>query len=101
LAAAKLNELDRGLGLSETGNAEIARTWFIQVAKRRYEAAYSQLEEYLNRNGRARLVTPIYGALARNGHDAELATSMFGKARSSYHPLTNNYIERTLLLSGE
>ena len=101
LATTKIQELDQGLGLSETGNAEIARTWFIQVAKRRYEPAYPQLEKYLNQNGRARLVTPIYGALASNGHDAELAASMFEKARSSYHPLTNNYIERAFLKARE
>jgi hypothetical protein len=92
----KLAALDAGLGLSTTQNAEIARTWFIQVAKRRFEPVYEQLEAHLNRHGRARLITPIYGALAANGHDAELANSMFQKARSSYHPLTIGYIERTL-----
>lgn len=92
----KLQALDIALGLSDTSNAEIARTWFIQVATRRYEPAYAKLEKHLNRYGRARLVTPIYGALAANGHDAALAASMFAKARGAYHPLTNNYIERTL-----
>jgi hypothetical protein len=88
--------LDLELGLSETQNAEIARTWFIQVANRRFEPAYPQLEAHLNRHGRARLVTPIYGALAGNGHDAELAKSMFQNATAAYHPLTNAYIERAL-----
>ena len=88
--------LDAGLDLSTTRNAEIARTWFIQVATRRFEPAYQQLEAHLNRHGRARLVTPIYAALAANGQDAELANSMFHKARRAYHPLTIGYIERTL-----
>ena len=39
----RLTELDTSLGLSDTRNAEIGRTWFIQVAKRRYEPAYPKL----------------------------------------------------------
>ena len=96
LSDKKLAALDAGLGLSTTRNAEIARTWFIQVATRRYEPAYEQLEAHVNSHGRARLITPIYGALAANGQDAELANSMFQKARSAYHPLTIGYIERAL-----
>ena len=96
LADEKLQVLDAGFGLSATKNAEIARTWFIQVAKRRYIPAYAGLEEHLNRYGRARLVVPVYAALAGNGQDAELAKSMFAKARDAYHPITNGYIERTL-----
>jgi leukotriene-A4 hydrolase len=101
LAHEKLALLDSELGLSDTQNAEIARTWFIQVANRRYEPAYEQLEAHLNRHGRARLITPIYGALASNGHDAELANSMHQKAKLAYHPLTNSYIERTLRRAAE
>ncbi len=96
LAEAKLQALDASFGLSDTKNAEIARTWFIQVAERRYTPVYTKLEEYLNRYGRARLVAPIFGALVANGQDAELALSMFAKARNAYHPITNGYIERTL-----
>ena len=96
LAEEKLRALDASLGLSDTKNAEIARTWFIQVAKRRYTPAYAKLEKYLNRYGRARLVAPIFGALLANGQDAELAQSMFVKARTAYHPITNGYIERLL-----
>jgi hypothetical protein len=99
LAHEKLKSLDSELGLSNTQNAEIARTWFIQVATRRFEPAYEQLEAHLNRHGRARLVTPIYGALASNGHDAGLANSMFEKAKVSYHPLTTAYIEKALRMA--
>jgi len=97
----KVMSLDWSLGLSDTRNAEIARTWFIQVAKRRFEPAYDALKAHLNRYGRARLVTPIYGALATNGHDAELAYSMFEQARSAYHPLTISYIESALKSAAE
>jgi aminopeptidase N len=84
----ELGQLDDAFGLSITGNAEIARTWFIQVAKRQYRAAYENLEKHLNRYGRTRLVAPVYRALAENGSDLELAWEMFARARGKYHPLT-------------
>ncbi|MBT8088403.1 MAG: M1 family metallopeptidase, partial [Gammaproteobacteria bacterium] len=48
----RLGELDAALGLSKTRNAEIARTWFIQVAERRHVAAYDDMAAYLKRYGR-------------------------------------------------
>ena len=89
----RLRALDDYLGLSQTTNAEIGRTWFIQVATRRYEAAYPQMTAYLNRYGRTRLLSSIYRALAENGHDLELARSIFEDARHAYHPLTVSSIQ--------
>lgn len=91
-------ELDEALGLSQSINAEIARTWFIQVAQRRYEPAYKYLEIHLNRFGRTRLVKPVYAALADNGQDLELARQMFANARGMYHPITIASVELTLKL---
>lgn len=92
----RLGELDAAFGLSDTNNAEIARTWFIQVAERRYVRAYPQLEAYLARHGRGRLISPVYAALARNGVDLERAQSIFEKARANYHPLVANSLATTL-----
>ena len=94
----RLQRLDEGLGLSATRNAEIGRTWFIQVAERRHERAYEPLATYLNRYGRGRLVRPIYQALAGNGSDLALAQDMFGRARASYHPLVEASVARVLAL---
>jgi aminopeptidase N len=96
LSKEKLGELDSAWGLSETSNAEIGRTWFIQVATRRYTDAYEQMEAHLNRFGRGRLIAPVYGALASNGEDRELAQQMFEHARSAYHPITAGWIESGL-----
>jgi len=92
LSPEKLADLDAGLGLSTTRNAEIGRTWFIQVAERRYAPAYEALEAHLRRYGRGRLIAPVYLALAHNGSDLELARTMFERARASYHPLTAAWI---------
>lgn len=92
----RLRELDAALALGDTRNAEIGRTWFIQVAKRRHEPGYSQLRDYLQRYGRTRLVLPIYVALAENGDDLALAVELFDEAKGKYHPLTIRSIERAL-----
>ncbi len=92
----KMRELDAAWQLSDSANAEIGRTWFIQVAVRRHEDAYAALEAYLNRYGRGRLIAPIYGALAANGKDRELAQAMFDRAKAKYHPLTAMWIGGSL-----
>lgn len=101
LSPEKLYELDTALGLSETRNAEIGRTWFIQVAKRRYRPAYEQLEQHLRRYGRTRLVKPVYKALAENGSDLQVAQQIFTGARDIYHPLTVASIESVFRRAAE
>ena len=88
LAEHQLRDLDGTLGLSTSGNAEIARAWFIQAAARKYRPAYDEMRSYLNRYGRTRLVKPVYQALVDNGEDSALAQTLFDEARSGYHPLT-------------
>lgn len=88
LAASQLKELDDALGLSASGNTEIARAWFIQAATRKFRPAYPEMRSYLNRYGRTRLVKPVYQALLGNGEDETLAGSIFEEARVAYHPLT-------------
>jgi aminopeptidase N len=88
LSQDRLEELDTELGLSTSENAEIGRTWFIEVATRRHLAAYARMRTYLGRFGRTRLIEPVFRALAENGHDAELAREIFDISKGSYHPLT-------------
>ena len=93
LSETQLNELDNSFGFSQTRNAEIGRTWFIQVAARRHLPAYKAMEAHLNRFGRTRLIYSIYMALAKNGSDAELSRTLFEDAKNKYHPLTVMAIE--------
>jgi len=92
----RLQELDTAWGLSTTRNAEIGRSWFIQVAERRYRPAYPALGQYLQRYGRTRLISPVYAALAENGADQALAQDLFAKARGRYHPLAVRSIDAVL-----
>jgi aminopeptidase N len=101
LSLDRIRELDAAWGLSKSANAEIGRTWFIQVATRRFEDAYDALEAFVNRHGRGRLIVPIYRALAENGEDLELAQALFAQARSTYHPATVAWIESSLRGAGD
>ena len=96
IAGDRLRQLDEALGFSATRNAEIGRTWFIQVAHRRHTDAYEALRQYLQRHGRGRLIQPVYLELAQNGSDLELAREIFASARKTYHPLINASIARVL-----
>jgi aminopeptidase N len=93
LSEAQLSELDTALGLSRSSNAEIARTWFIQVAERQHRPAYPQMKSHLSHYGRTRLVQPVYEGLVSNGEDKELARALFDQASVGYHPLTRAAIE--------
>lgn len=96
LSEQQLAELDEALGLSASGNAEITRSWFIQVAKRRHQPAYAAMEAYLSRYGRTRLVEPVYQALVKNGQDQPLAQSLFAQNQAQYHPVTRDAIKKVL-----
>ena len=96
LSPAQLTELDALLGLSQSRNAEIARSWFTQVAARRHLPAYEKMHDYLGRYGRTRLLEPVYAALMANGSDAELAQETFKEHKATYHPLTVAKIERVI-----
>jgi len=100
IAGDRLQQLDEALGFSATRNAEIGRTWFIQVAQRRHTDAYEALRQYLQRHGRGRLIQPVYLELAQNGSDLELAREIFASARNAYHPLTDASIARVLEVTG-
>jgi hypothetical protein len=88
LSNEQLQELDAQLGFSASGNAEIGRSWFIQVAIRRFEPAYDAMQGFLLRHGRMRLVVPVYDQLVKNGQDQALAEEIFAEAKSGYHPIT-------------
>jgi aminopeptidase N len=101
LSEQQLKELDQSLRLSTTGNVEIARAWFIQVATRKYRPAYGEMSAFLKRYGRTWLIKPVYAALVSNGEDSTLALAIFDKARAVYHPITVAAISSLSWSSGQ
>ena len=101
LSDEQLSQLDATLGFSDTGNAEVSNAWFIQVAKRQHRAAYDKMERHLNQYGRLKFIYPVYGALAENGTDMQLARELFSRARENYHPIAISGVSKILQLESD
>ncbi len=97
LSTERLAAADEHFGFSASRNAEIARAWYIQVAKRRYLPAYPAMEDHLARHGRMKLIVPVYQALAENGEDTALSHRLFNERRGRYHPITVAAIEKAFV----
>ena len=87
-SAAQLADLDRGLGLTATGNSEILFAWLDLAVANRYQPAVPALERFLTTQGRGKFVRPLYQALAADpAWGKPLATRIYRQARPLYHPL--------------
>ena len=93
LPRARLDELERTFALSSSGNAEIAHSWFRIAIRNDYMPAYPRLTAYLTTIGRRKLVRPLYEELMKTPRGAELARSIYARARAGYHPITQGSID--------
>jgi len=93
LPRAKLDELDRAFALSASTNAEIAHSWFRIAIRNDYAPAYGPLAQYLTTIGRRKLVRPLYEDLMKTARGAELARSVYAKARPGYHPIVQTTLD--------
>jgi leukotriene-A4 hydrolase len=89
----RLDELAQRFMLSESRNAEIAHSWFRIAIRNDYAPAYPQLARYLTTIGRRKLVRPLYEDLMKTPRGAELARSIYAKARAGYHPIVQTSID--------
>lgn len=89
---ARLDALDRAFSPALM-NAEIAHSWFRIAIRNEYEPAYPYLERYLIAIGRRKLVLPLYEALMKTPRGAQLARTLYAKARPGYHPITQASID--------
>ncbi|MBX5463506.1 MAG: M1 family metallopeptidase [Steroidobacteraceae bacterium] len=97
---ARLDELERTFRLSESRNAEIAHSWFRIAIRNDYEPAYPKLTEYLMTIGRRKLVRPLYEDLMKTPKGAELARSIYARARPGYHPITQSTLDALMGRTG-
>ena len=95
--------LDSGYGLTKSGNAEIQCAWYTQALRHEYEPAYSAIENFLILVGRRKFLTPLYDQMLQNeksNPDSEggmkLAKRIYSQARSNYHPISYNTIDKIL-----
>lgn len=97
LPPARLAELDRGLGLSSSGNAEILFAWLHLALANRYEPAVPVAERFLLAQGRAKFVAPLFTTLMRQGEWGHaIAQRIYARARPGYHSVTSDRVDRIL-----
>jgi leukotriene A-4 hydrolase/aminopeptidase len=97
LPRAKLDGLEQTFALSNSKNAEIAHSWFRIAIRNDYTPAYPSLTRYLTTIGRRKLVRPLYEELMKTPRGAELARSIYAKARPGYHPITQASIDAIMI----
>jgi leukotriene A-4 hydrolase/aminopeptidase len=83
----KLALLDQTFALSRSGNSEILFAWLEICIRNTYTPAWPVVEDFLCRQGRRKFLQPLYEALWANSHTRELAQTIYGKARTGYHPI--------------
>ncbi len=63
--------------------------------RRRYEAAYPRLEEFLTSQGRRKFLTPLYQALIDSGQE-ERARQIYANGRPLYHAISRRTLDEIL-----
>ncbi|QXQ04872.1 M1 family metallopeptidase [Sphingosinicellaceae bacterium] len=93
----RLDDLDGTFKLSASHNAEIRFAWLMLAVGNRYDAALPALEDHLTSIGRWKMVAPLYRALnAQGAWGQPVATRIYARARSSYHPFVVASVDRLM-----
>lgn len=96
LTRVQLGELDRSFMLTASGNAEIQTQWYLTAIRHDYQPAYPALEQFLTSVGRRKFLKPLYEALASTPKGKQFAKAVYKKARSGYHPVSYQTIDKIL-----
>ncbi len=92
----KLQELDKAFKLTGTPNGEIGMRWYPITIRSGYVKARPEIEAFLKKIGRRKLIMPSYIALTESKDGLEFAKQVFTKARPGYHPITIGTVEALL-----
>lgn len=94
LSIEQAKALDALGSLTGTPNGEIAQRWYPLAVRSGYMEAYPALERFLVSVGRAKMIVPVYEALAQSNAGRQMAMHIFERARTGYHPITAAKIEK-------
>lgn len=90
---AKMQELDAAWHLTGTPNAEIGMRWYTHAIAAGDKAVWPAAAEHMTRIGRLYLTMPLYAAFAKTPDGLAYAEQVYAKAKSGYHPLTQQAVE--------
>ncbi|MFT4089940.1 MAG: M1 family metallopeptidase [Asticcacaulis sp.] len=95
LSDSQLESLDKAFKLTNSGNSEIRFAWYRLVIAHHYEPALPSLENFLTSQGRRKFIAPLYTDLmAQSGWGEEMARRVYAKARSGYHQVTRETVDK-------
>jgi aminopeptidase N len=101
LAGARLDELDRSFGLSQSGNSEVLFAWLKLAIANRYEPAVPAAERFLTSMGRRKFVSPLFEALVGEGDwGRPIARRIYARARPGYHSVTRGTVDAMMREAG-
>jgi len=96
-SAARLAELDRAYGLSESPNAYVQSAWYVLAIANHYDPIVPSLDRYLHRVGRGLLIFPLYNGLKAQGDwGLPIARRIYVTARATYHPTIAAALDKRL-----
>lgn len=98
---AKMQQLDAAWHLTGTPNAEIGMRWYVHAIAAGDKATWPAAEEHMTRIGRLYLTMPVYRALSKTPDGLAFAEQVYDKAKSGYHPLTQQAVEALFAKAGK
>lgn len=98
VSATQLAALDKGLGLSASGNNEILFAWLNLALANRYDPAVPVAERFLAHVGRRKFVAPLFKTLMGQGDWGKpIAKRIYASTRKTYHSVTTGTVDKTVL----
>jgi aminopeptidase N len=98
---ARMQQLDAAWHLTGTPNAEIGMRWYVHAIGAGDKAAWPAAAEHMTRIGRLYLTMPVYRALSKTPDGLAFAEQVYAKAKSGYHPLTQQAVEALFAKAGK
>lgn len=96
LSVEQMTALDKTYKFTTSNNSEIADQWYVMAIAANYEAAYSEIDDFLRRVGRRKFLTPIYSEMIATGKK-DMAKTIYEKYRNNYHPLAQATFDKMIL----
>ncbi|NQY10353.1 MAG: M1 family metallopeptidase [Flavobacteriales bacterium] len=95
LTRAQMSNLDDVFNLTKSSNSEILSAWLIYSVANNYEVAFESAEQFLINVGRRKFLTPLYKKLIETDENHPgLAASIYAKARSNYHAVSYETLDK-------
>ncbi len=91
-----MEQLDKKFDFTHSGNAEILGVWYVHCARHLYKTSFAPMEEFLVNTGRRKFLMSIYKELSATEKGKALALSIYQKARSNYHFVAINSLDKLL-----